>query len=44
MEQLEHFITEEWADTDLDFIARICRNMPHRLQAVIENNGHKIPY
>lgn len=44
MEQLEHLITEEWAATDLNFIARICRNMPHRLQLVIENNGHKIPY
>jgi len=44
MEQLERFVTEEWAATDLNFIARICRNMPHRLQAVIANNGHKIPY
>jgi transposase len=44
MDELERFITEEWAATDLDFIARICRNMPHRLQAVIANNGHKIPY
>jgi transposase len=44
IEQLEHFITEEWAATDLDFIAHICRNMLHRLQAVIANNGHKIPY
>lgn len=44
MEQLEQFITEEWAATDLNFIARICRNMPHRLQQVISNEGHKIPY
>ena len=44
MEQLEQFITEEWAATDLNFIARICRNMPHRLQQVISNDGHKIPY
>jgi hypothetical protein len=32
MEELERFITEEWTATDLNFIARICRNMPHRLQ------------
>ena len=44
MEQLEHAVTEEWAATDLAFIARICRNMPHRLQQVIANGGHKIPY
>ena len=44
MEQLEQFITEEWAATDLNFITRICRNMPHRLQQVISNEGHKIPY
>jgi hypothetical protein len=44
MEQLEQFITEEWAATDLNFIARICRNMPHRLQQVISNEGHKIAY
>ena len=44
MEELERYITEEWAATDLDFIARICRNMPHRLQQVIANNGHKIAH
>jgi transposase len=44
MEQLELFITQEWADTDLNFIQRICSNMPHRLQRVIDNGGHKIPY
>ena len=44
MDELERFVTEEWAATDLNFIARICRNMPHRLQAVIANNGHKVPY
>ena len=44
MEELERVITEEWSATDLNFIARICRNMPRRLQAVIANNGHKIPY
>jgi transposase len=44
MKELEQFVTEEWAATDLNFIAHICCNMPHRLQAVIENNGHKIPY
>ena len=44
MEELEHMITKEWAATDLNFIARICRNMPHRLQQVISNHGHKIPY
>ena len=44
MEELERCITEEWAATDLDFVARICRNMPHRLQLVLANDGHKIPY
>jgi len=44
MEELERYITEEWAATDLKFIACICRNMSHRLQSVIANDGHKIPY
>jgi len=44
MEELERYIAEEWAGTDLEFIARICRNMPHRLQLVVSNHGHKIPY
>src|SRR5689334_2519421 len=42
MEELERYVTEAWAATDLNFIARICRNMPHRLRCVIENGGHKI--
>jgi transposase len=44
MPELEHAITEEWAATELSFIARICRNMPRRLQLVISNEGHKIAY
>lgn len=44
MEELEAIIGEEWQATDLHFIARICGNMPHRLKAVIENEGHKIAY
>jgi transposase len=44
IEELERFISEEWAATDLNFIARICRNMPQRLQQVIANNGHKIAH
>ena len=44
MEELERYVTEEWAATDLGFISHICRSMPHRLQLVIENHGHKIPY
>jgi len=44
MEQLETYITEEWSKTELAFIHRICRSMPHRLRLVIENEGHKIPY
>jgi len=44
MEELERYVTEEWTATDLGFISHICRSMPHRLQLVIENHGHKIPY
>lgn len=44
MEQLEQFIREEWQATDLNFISRICRSMPDRLQLVIDNEGHKIHY
>lgn len=44
MEQLEQFIKEEWDNTSLDFITHICLNMPHRIQLVIKNSGHKIPF
>lgn len=44
MEELERYVTEEWAATDLRFISHICRSMPRRLQQVIANHGHKIPY
>jgi len=44
MEELERYVTEEWAATELSFINHICRNMPKRLQLVVANHGHKIPY
>jgi transposase len=44
MEELEHWIGMEWQATDLDFISHICRSMPHRLQLVLDNQGHKISY
>jgi len=44
MEQLEQIIREEWEATDLNFIKRICRSMPDRLQLLLNNNGHKIQY
>jgi hypothetical protein len=44
MEQLEQVIREEWEATDLNFISRICRSMPDRLQLLLNNNGHKIQY
>jgi len=44
MEQLEQFIREEWEATDLNFIKRICRSMPDRLQLLLDNKGHKIHY
>ena len=44
MEEMEQFVREEWADTDLKYISRICRSMPRRLQLLLDNNGHKISY
>jgi transposase len=44
MEELEHFIAVEWQATDLNFCSRTCLNMPQRLQLVIANKGHKVPY
>jgi len=44
LEELELFIREEWAATDLKFISHICRSMPRRLQLVLANKGHKISY
>jgi hypothetical protein len=44
MEELEHWIGIEWQATDLNFISHICRSMPHRLQLLLENQGHKISY
>lgn len=44
MEELEHWIAEEWAATDLNFISHLCLSMPHRLQLLLTNHGHKISY
>ena len=44
VEQLEALVKAEWANTDLSFISHICLNMPRRLQLVIANEGHRIPY
>jgi hypothetical protein len=44
LEEMEHFIREEWAAVDLTFISHICRSMPLRLQLLLDNNGHKISY
>ena len=44
MEQLEQLIRDEWAATDLNFISRICRSMPDRLQLLLDSEGHKIHY
>lgn len=44
MEELEHWIGVEWADTDLDHVARMCSNMRQRLQLVMAYEGHRIPY
>jgi transposase len=44
MEELEHFIAVEWKATDLNFCSRAIMHMPQRLQLVLANKGHKIPY
>ena len=44
MQELEYWIGVEWQATDLAFCKRTCLNMPHRLQLVRANNGHKIKY
>jgi transposase len=44
MEELENWIGMEWQATDLNFISHICRSMPHRLQLLRANHGHKISY
>jgi len=44
MEEMEQVIREEYAAVDLNFISHICRNMPRRLQLLLENEGHKISY
>lgn len=44
MEELEQWIGIEWQATDLNFCLRTCLTMPQRLQLVIANKGHKIPY
>lgn len=44
MEEMEQAIREEWEATDLNFISRICRSMPRRLQLLLDNKGHKISF
>jgi transposase len=44
MEELEDWIGKEWQATDLNFISHICHSLPHRLQLLLDNQGHKISY
>ena len=44
MEELEDFIGIEWQATDINFMSHICKSMPHRLQLLRDNHGHKISY
>jgi transposase len=44
LEEMEQYIREEWAATDLTFTSHICKSMPRRLQLVLDNQGHKIAY
>jgi transposase len=44
MEELEHWIIHEWQETEFNFCKHTCLNMPHRLQLVLANKGHKIKY
>lgn len=44
MEELEHWVAVEWADTDLDHVSHMCSNMRQRLQLVIAYEGYRIPY
>jgi transposase len=43
-DELERCIRQEWEATDIGWIKHICRSLPHRIQLVIQNEGHKIPY
>jgi len=44
MDELEYWIGIEWQATDLKFISKICHSMPHRLQLLRDNHGHRISY
>jgi len=44
MEELEDWISKEWNATDLNYISHTCLSMPHRIQLLLDNKGHKISY
>jgi transposase len=44
MEELERWIVHEWQETKYNFLSHTCLSMPQRLQLVLANKGHKIPY
>jgi transposase len=44
MEELEDWIADEWQATDLNYIRNLCVSMPKRLNLLLGNHGHKVPY
>ena len=42
--ELSHDIKEEWAATDPSFLSRLVHSMPARCKAIVQHEGHKIPY
>ena len=44
MDELEYWARYEWQASDLDHVSKMCSNMKHRLELIIEYEGYKIPY
>jgi transposase-like protein len=44
VDELEEAIHIEWPLTDLSFLSQLARSMPHRIEAVLRNQGHATKY
>lgn len=44
VDELEQAIHEEWTLTNTSFLSQLARSMPHRIKAILDNQGHATKY
>jgi len=44
VDELRQYVSEEWMETDVNYLKKLARSMKKRMAMVIENKGHRIRY